>query len=76
MLKRLTISGSTLRPRSIDDKAAIARALAEQVWPLLSQGKVAPVIHSSFALREAAEAHRLLESSRHIGKIMLKVNAS
>ncbi len=76
MLKRLTISGSTLRPRPIEDKADIARALARQVWPLLSEGKVAPVIHSSFALHEAAQAHHLLESSRHIGKIMLTVDAS
>jgi len=76
MLKRLTLSGSTLRPRSIDDKTGIARSLAREVWPLLTQGKIAPVIHSSFALHEAAQAHQLLESSRHIGKIMLTVDAS
>ncbi len=73
MLKRLTISGSTLRPRSIHDKTSIAQALAEHVWPLLEQGTVAPVIHASFALHEAAQAHRLLESGRHIGKIMLSL---
>lgn len=73
MLKRLTISGSTLRPRSIEDKAAIARALAEQVWPLLAQGQVAPVIHARFPLHQAAAAHQLLESSQHIGKIMLSL---
>ncbi len=76
MLKRLTISGSTLRPRSLDDKADIAQSLAREVWPLLAQDLIAPVIHSSFALHEAAQAHRLLESSRHIGKIMLNVNST
>ncbi len=71
MLKRLTVTGSTLRPRSIQDKAAIAAALRQRVWPLLEQGPVAPVIHRAFALEQAAEAHALMESSTHVGKIML-----
>lgn len=71
MRKRLTFTGSTLRPRSRADKAAIAAALREQVWPLLEQGRCHPVIHATFPLAEAAEAHRLMESSKHIGKIML-----
>ncbi len=75
MLKRLTISGSTLRPRSLADKAKIARALIEHVWPLLNNGTVAPVIHSCFPLAQAAQAHQLLESSQHIGKIMLTVES-
>ena len=71
MLKRLTITGSTLRPRSVAQKAEIADALREHVWPLLESGKVAPVMHTTFALEQAAEAHALMESSQHIGKIVL-----
>lgn len=71
MLKRLTITGSTLRPRSVGEKAQIARSLREKVWPLLSAGKVKPVIHETFPLARASEAHALMESSRHIGKILL-----
>jgi len=71
MLKRQTITGSTLRARPVDFKAEIADALREKVWPLLASGDVAPVIHQTFPLREAAESHRLMESSAHIGKIML-----
>ncbi len=71
MLKRLTLTGSTLRARPVADKAAIARALHLKVWPLLSDGTVRPVIHARFALKDAAEAHALMESSRHIGKIVL-----
>lgn len=74
MLKRLTLSGSTLRPRSIADKSAIANALREQVWPLLAAGSVAPVVHASFALERAADAHTLMESSTHVGKIMLTLD--
>jgi len=74
MLKRLTVSGSTLRPRSIADKAAIANALRERVWPLLDAGSIAPVVHASFALERAAEAHTLMESSAHVGKIMLTLD--
>jgi NADPH2:quinone reductase len=71
MIKRLTLTGSTLRPRSVADKGAIARSLRAKVWPLLEQGTVGPVIHASFPLEHAAEAHALMESSRHIGKIVL-----
>ena len=71
MLKRLTWTGSTLRPRSVEQKGAIARALEARVWPLLAAGKVKPLIHRTFPLAEAAEAHALMESSTHIGKIVL-----
>lgn len=73
MRRRLTITGSTLRPRPVAFKGAIARALRAGVWPLIEAGKVKPVIHSTFALAEAAKAHALMESSRHIGKIVLTV---
>ena len=71
MVRRQTITGSTLRPRSVADKAAIARALRDKVWPLLEAGTVKPVVDRTFPLAEAAAAHRLMESSRHIGKILL-----
>lgn len=71
--RRLTITGSTLRPRPVAFKAAIARQLREQVWPLFGQGKLKPVIHRSFPLEQAAEAHALMESSTHVGKIVLQV---
>ena len=73
MLKRLTFTGSTLRPRSVEQKAAIARALREKVWPLLQAKKVRTVIHKVFPLAEARTAHELMESSAHVGKIMLAV---
>jgi NADPH:quinone reductase len=73
MLKRQTITGSTLRARPDAHKSAIARSLQEKVWPLLESGKVKPVIHQVFPLADVAQAHRLMESSRHIGKIMLAV---
>ncbi len=76
MLKRQTITGSTLRARPDAQKAAIASALREKVWPLIESGKVKPVIHQVFPLAEAAQAHRLMESSQHIGKIMLAVGQS
>lgn len=69
--KRLTITGSTLRPRPVAFKAAIAKALREQVWPLLASGAVKPVIHSTFAAADAAQAHALMESNQHVGKIVL-----
>lgn len=69
--KRLTITGSTLRPRSVEFKAAIAKALKEKVWPLMARGAVKPVIHSTFAAADAARAHALMESNSHIGKIVL-----
>jgi len=75
MIKRLTITGSTLRPRSVADKAAMADSLQDKVWPLLEAGAVKPVIHATFPLAEAAKAHALMESSQHIGKIMLAVSA-
>jgi putative PIG3 family NAD(P)H quinone oxidoreductase len=71
MGRRLTITGSTLRPRPVADKAAIASELRQQVWPLLESGAVKPIIHATFPLREAAEAHRVMESSAHIGKLLL-----
>lgn len=71
MLKRLTWTGSTLRPRTVEQKAEIARALEAKVWPLIESGKVKPVMFKTFQLAEAADAHRLMESSEHIGKIML-----
>ena len=73
MLKRLTISGSTLRPRAAEFKAAIASALRSTVWPLLESGKIKPVVHAAFPLAEAGKAHALMESSAHIGKIVLTV---
>jgi len=69
--KRLTITGSTLRPRTVEFKGAIARALRERVWPLLASGAVRPVIHSTFAAADAAQAHALMESNQHTGKIVL-----
>jgi len=69
--RRLTITGSTLRPRPVAFKGAIARALRERVWPLLAAGTVRPVIHSTFAAADAAKAHALMESNQHIGKIVL-----
>ncbi len=72
MTRRLTITGSTLRPQSDLAKANIARELKTHVWPLLNAGKVAPVMDSEFALEDAAKAHALMEASTHIGKIMLK----
>ncbi len=73
MMKRQTITGSTLRARPDHQKSAIALALQEKVWPLIESGKVKPVIHQTFALADIIEAHKLMESSAHIGKIMLKV---
>jgi NADPH2:quinone reductase len=72
MLKRLTITGSTLRNRDLAFKAALAREVKAHVWPLLAARKVKPLIHQAFALEEAAKAHALMESSAHIGKIILK----
>ncbi len=73
LTKRLTFTGSTLRPRSVAEKGALARRVHEQVWPLLESGAVAPLIHATFPLREAAAAHRLLDSSAHVGKLVLVV---
>jgi NADPH2:quinone reductase len=73
--RRLTITGSTLRARSVDEKGTIAVAVREQVWPLIESGAVRVVLHATFALTEAAEAHRLMESSQHIGKLVLQVES-
>lgn len=72
LMKRVTLTGSTLRHRSIKEKAEIARALRKEVWPLLDSGTILPIIHQTFPLEKAADAHRLMESSSHIGKILLK----
>ncbi|MDB5762599.1 MAG: qor1 [Herminiimonas sp.] len=71
--RRLTITGSTLRPRPVAFKAQIAARLREHVWPLLESGKIKPVIYQTFPLEQAAQAHALMEASTHVGKIMLKV---
>lgn len=71
MRKRCTITGSTLRPRTPAEKGAIAKAVFTHVWPLLERGTVKPIIHTTFPLAQAAEAHRLMESSTHLGKIIL-----
>ena len=73
MVKRLTITGSTLRPQSVEAKARIAADLRREVWPLLDAGRIAPVMDRTYPLEEAAEAHARLESSAHIGKIVLAV---
>jgi NADPH2:quinone reductase len=73
MVRRLTVTGSTMRPRTTAQKGAIAAALEEKVWPILAEGRAGPVIHATFPLREAAKAHALMESSAHIGKIMLEL---
>jgi len=75
MVKRLTVTGSTMRPRTADEKRAIRDELVEQVWPLLESGKVAPVIHDVIDFDQVAEGHRLMESSSHIGKIVMRVSA-
>jgi putative PIG3 family NAD(P)H quinone oxidoreductase len=75
MMRRLTVTGSTLRASPTERKAAIANSLRAKVWPLLEAGVVKPVIHRVFPLEEAAAAHALMESSQHIGKIMLEVRA-
>jgi putative PIG3 family NAD(P)H quinone oxidoreductase len=74
MLRRLTLTGSTLRPRTVEEKAAIAESLREKVWPLIAQGRFRPVMDRTFPLAEAAAAHARLESSEHIGKITLRVD--
>ncbi|MDP1613647.1 MAG: NAD(P)H-quinone oxidoreductase [Sulfuritalea sp.] len=73
MLKRLTITGSTMRPRTLAEKTAIRDALAANIWPALGRGELLPHLFARFPLAQAAEAHRLMESSRHIGKIVLEV---
>ena len=75
MVKRLTFTGSTLRPRTVEQKAAIAQSLLVKVWPLIEQKKVGTIIHAEFALGDAPRAHEMMEGSTHIGKIVLKVGA-
>ena len=74
MVKRIAFTGSTLRPRTIEDKAHIAHSLQEHVWPLLGQGKALPIIDRVFEMDDASLAHGLMESSVHVGKIMLKIH--
>jgi NADPH2:quinone reductase len=71
MRKRLTLTGSTLRPRSVEEKGAIARHLKKEIWPLIERKLIKPVVHKTFPLAEASDAHRLMESGAHIGKIVL-----
>ncbi len=73
MQRRLTITGSTLRPRSPEFKGAIAKSLRERIWPLIEAGRIKPQVYKTFPLAQAGEAHRLMESSQHIGKIVLTV---
>jgi NADPH:quinone reductase len=75
LVKRLTLTGSTLRSRTVAQKAAVAAAVRQNVWPLIESGKVRPVIFKTFPLAEASEAHRLMETSNHIGKIVLTVGS-
>jgi NADPH2:quinone reductase len=74
LYRRLTITGSTLRPRTVEYKTQVAHALRERVWPLIEAGKIRPVIHRVFRLDQARDAHALMESSVHVGKIMLQVS--
>jgi putative PIG3 family NAD(P)H quinone oxidoreductase len=73
MVKRLTVTGSTLRPRTVEQKAAIAQSLLANVWPMLETRKICTIIHAEFPLADAPKAHEMMEASTHIGKIMLKV---
>ena len=73
MVNRLTLTGSTLRPQSIANKARMAQGLKEKVWPLLEAGTIRPIIHKTFPLKDAAGAHAELERADHVGKVMLTV---
>jgi len=73
MQKRLHHTGSTLRPRTVAEKAAIARGIEERVWPLVAAGKIRPVIDSTYPMAKAGDAHARMETSQHIGKIVLTV---
>jgi len=73
MMRRLTVTGSTLRASPFERKAALARELRREVWPLFERGEVKTVIHTAYPLADAPKAHALMESSQHIGKIMLRV---
>jgi len=76
LYRRLTITGSTLRPRSVEYKTEVAQALRSKVWPLVESGAIKPVIHATFPLADARRAHELMESSTHVGKIILDVAGS
>ena len=71
MLKHLVLTGSTLRAQPLENKAPIAAGIESQVWPLIAEGKLKPIVHSSFPLGQASEGHALMEPSQHIGKIVL-----
>jgi NADPH2:quinone reductase len=73
MMKRLLVTGSTLRPRPVEEKSALARAVEQEVWPLFANGQIRPIVDSAFPLERAGDAHRLMESGRHTGKIVLVV---
>ncbi|HEX6572031.1 MAG TPA: zinc-binding dehydrogenase, partial [Steroidobacteraceae bacterium] len=73
MRQRLTITGSTMRPRTTAQKGAIAAELRRHVWPLLDAGRIAPVVHAVYPLAQAADAHRVMESSTHVGKLVLSL---
>jgi NADPH:quinone reductase-like Zn-dependent oxidoreductase len=73
MQRRLTITGSTLRPRTVAEKGAIAAALHDRVWPFIESGQVGPIVFQTFPLRQAADAHRVMDSGAHIGKLVLTV---
>jgi NADPH2:quinone reductase len=73
MVNRLTLTGSTLRPQSIESKGRMARGLKEKVWPLLDAGRIKPIIYKTFPLRDAAGAHAELERADHVGKVMMTV---
>jgi NADPH2:quinone reductase len=75
LFRRLTSTGSTLRPRSVEYKAAVAQALRQRVWPLIDAGTIRPVIYRTFPLVQAAQAHALMESGAHVGKIVLEVRS-
>jgi NADPH2:quinone reductase len=71
MMKRLLVTGSTLRPRPVEEKSGLARSVEQEVWPLFANGQIRPIVDSAFPLEQAADAHRLMESGRHTGKIVL-----
>jgi NADPH:quinone reductase-like Zn-dependent oxidoreductase len=73
--KRLVLTGSTLRTRSVEEKGALAQSVYQHVWPLFESGAVRVIVHQTFPLPHAAEAHRLMESSAHVGKIVLQVQS-
>jgi NADPH:quinone reductase-like Zn-dependent oxidoreductase len=73
MMRRLTLTGSTLRPRPVAFKSLVAGEIEREVWPLVAEGKLKPVIHATFPLAQASEAHRLMESGEHVGKIVLTI---